>query len=170
MELESLLKGFPLLLIKEAPDLPSLDAGSPWTLAPPAPLLEAQGLVRPPSSAVVCVWGGSLPTPSSTRQTTGGPRRPPVAGSARGRDFNPETRQRGAGQMLGARSGNRDPQGPRLGGAARPAQYTPTRPSAGFSPVSRGTAPTPHPRPAPGAGLTGVVTRARVPEGPPQTT
>lgn len=146
-----------------------LRTSPPWTLAPPAPLPEAQGLVRPPSSAVVCV-GGSLPTPSSTRQTPGGPRRPPAAGSARGRDFNLETRQRGAGQMLGARRGNRDPQGPRLGGAARSAQYTPTRPSAGFSPVSRGTAPTPHPRPAPGAGLTGVVTRPRVPEGPPQTT
>lgn len=33
VELESLLKGFPLLLIKEALDFPSLDAGSPGAAA-----------------------------------------------------------------------------------------------------------------------------------------
>lgn len=40
-----------------------LRTSPPWTLAPPAPLPEAQGLVRPPSSAVVCVWGGPFPLP-----------------------------------------------------------------------------------------------------------
>lgn len=88
-----------------------------------------------------------------------------MAGSARGRDFNPETRQRGAGQMLGARRGNRDPQGPRLGGAARPAQYTPTRPRAGFSPVSRGTAPAPRARRQPhGRGHTSLRPRRPAPD------
>lgn len=127
VELESLLKGFPLLLIKEAPDLPSLGAGSP------------RGLVRPPSSAA----GRGVP-PHSLFQ----PGRPQAARGDHPRpaplEVNIPTRRRDSGvrgRDSGVPDGNRGPRGPRLGGAARPAQSTPTRPRGRFSPFSRGTAP-----------------------------